>query len=34
MKLLGKLVSVTMDSGDKAIGCGMDGVAEVLLFKE
>jgi len=33
-KLLGKLVSMMVDGGDKAVGGGTNSVAKVLLLKE
>ena len=33
-QLLGELVGATVDGGDKAIGCGMDGCAEVVVLEE
>jgi len=33
-QLLGELGSMAVDGGDKAIGCGVDGGAEVIVFEE
>jgi len=34
LHLLGVLGSASMDGGDEAIGCGMDGCAEVVVLEE
>jgi len=32
--VLGVLLCVAMDGGDEAIGCGSDGLVDVVLFEE
>ncbi len=34
LQLLGELGGVTVDGGDEAVGCGVDGSAEVVVFEE